>query len=722
QFEGPVLEEWRQALVAAGAEVLDYIPDFCYHVAAEAHVAEALKDLPGVIWVGPWRTIYVVSPDIGPTLRGARPRPVRVEFDEAPDPSLQEHLQALGIVWIGQEGRAVAVEADAAGLAVLSRLPGVRWIAPLSLPQPLNDVATGEIRAPSAWNLGFRGEGETVAIADTGLDTGVDYPHVPGDMHRDLDGRVTYISSWPISSLYDAYLNNPRADDGAADRGRGHGTHVAGSAVGNGFHSDGRIRGVAYQSYLAFQALEQYCDVSPYGETVLGPDGYYLAGIPADLARLYAQAYGWGARVHNNSWGDTAAGQEGVYTLMAQQTDRFVWQNRDLVVLFAAGGEARDANGDGLADYGSVLSPATAKNVIAVGGTENRRPTLIAPLGYRSYGELFTVRFPVDPLRSDPMANAGGDGMMAFSGRGPCRDGRIAPHVVAPGTWVASLRSSRATEPAWPSDGLGPYYMYLGGTSMSTPLVAGGAMLVRQAYLMRGHAPSAALVKATLIQTARDLPGQYGAPFGEAGPIPNNNEGWGLVDLQAAVAPGRFYVDESRALKTGERVAYEYYAGAMAQPVKFTLVWTDYPAAVQAGAALVNDLDLIVTAPDGQVYRGNSFSGGWAVAGGTHDRINNVECVYLPRSQSGFYRVEVRAYNVPQGPQSFALLASVPPPSEPLRLMLPLVLRRHALLPTTPTPSPTATLTPTLVATVVASTASPTATSTSTPTLTPSAP
>ena len=109
---------------------------------------------------------------------------------------------------------------------------------------------------------------------------------------------------------------------------------------------------------------------------------------------------------------------------------------------------------------------------------------------------------------------------MAFSSRGPTRDGRTKPDVVAPGIAVVSTRTdmNQAYE-QWgvceiPS-GMRAYYMTMGGTSMANPLVAGAATLVRQYYVDGWHAngslmtnaaaapadgfnPSAALVKATL--------------------------------------------------------------------------------------------------------------------------------------------------------------------------------------------------------------------------------
>ena len=86
------------------------------------------------------------------------------------------------------------------------------------------------------------------------------------------------------------------------------------------------------------------------------------------------------------------------------------------------------------------------------------------------------------------------------------------------------------------------------------------------------------------------------------------------------------------------------------------MVWSDYPSTDAATVNLVNDLDLEVTAPGGAVYRGNVFSGGWSAAGGTADRRNNVENVYVQAPAVGTWTVTVKGYNVPNGPQPFALV------------------------------------------------------------------
>ncbi|HEY86121.1 MAG TPA: hypothetical protein G4N96_13530, partial [Chloroflexi bacterium] len=95
---------------------------------------------------------------------------------------------------------------------------------------------------------------------------------------------------------------------------------------------------------------------------------------------------------------------------------------------------------------------------------------------------------------------------------------------------------------------------------------------------------------------------------------------------------------------------------------------------------LVNNLNLIVTAPDGSTsYLGNHFSNGWTTTGGSADTVNNVENVYIQNPVSGTWTIEVDAVNVPQGPQPYALVidgaASSTSPPPPNYIYLPLVLK-----------------------------------------------
>jgi serine protease AprX len=327
--------------------------------------------------------------------------------------------------------------------------------------------------------------------------------------------------------------------------------------------------------------------------------------------------------------------------------DAFVWTHRDFVICFAAGNEGSDSAGSGIVAPGSVGSPGTAKNCITVGASENDRPSFPAGPGRGplTYGGGWSSDFPVRPITADPVAD-NPEGMAAFSSRGPAANNRVRPDVVAPGTAILSTKSRASNDDGW-----GAYdadYFYDGGTSMATPLVAGCAAVVREYLVAAGGAsPSAALVKAMLINGAHPLQGQYSKP--EVNTPPDNSQGFGRVDLASTIGPypgGTIVVfhDEDAALDTGESKTFQQ-AVTVGQVLKVTLVWTD-----PKGEALQNDLDLIVTVPSGAELHGNMPAGSPAF-----DRTNNVEQVSTSITASGIAAITVRCYRSVLS-QSFALV------------------------------------------------------------------
>ena len=353
-----------------------------------------------------------------------------------------------------------------------------------------------------------------------------------------------------------------------------------------------------------------------------------------------------------------------------------------MTITFSAGNAGTDANGDGVIDPDSTGSPATAKNVITVGASENDRQGDYACDTFLNscasgqnhifaYGAAWPGDYPANPIAGDPSAG-NAEQMAAFSSRGPTDDGRIKPDVVAPGTWVLSGYSDMFQAGYDPNpnprngffqiEGWGSpqsqVHKYFGGTSMANPLTAGFAAVVRQFYRqVFGHGASAALVKASIINTAEDMLDENNDGVDDnALPIPNHHEGWGRVSL-APVSPDRMgFVDETISLSTGQTVAFSATLSSGGDQAKVTLVWSDRPSTAAAGKNLVNDIDLRVTSPSGAVYLGNVFSGGWSITGGSPDRTNNVENVYIAATEAGTWRAEVIGFNVPSGPQPFALV------------------------------------------------------------------
>ena len=661
QFSGPVLEDWKQQLISAGAQLGPYIPEYSFVVKVDPSALAAIQALSFVRWVGPFQPGYKLAPSVD----NSQPRSYNITLAPWANASEMKTV-ARGLDSQSQiYTQDMLVVLDASALDQMALRPDVLWIEPFQIRKINNNIAGGTImNGSAAWANGYTGAGVTVAVMDTGLDTGN-----PASMHWDFmngngsTARVTHIKSYPVLpyTYGSCSITNPGADDGAADKDSGHGTHVTGSVAGNGARSSGTFKGLAYNASIVFQAVEQYVTFTSACAAYGLSNGYYLWGIPDDVRPLFTEVYNWGARVQNDSWG---GGSAGVYDQQAAYFDDFIFNHPDFTITVAAGNAGTDASPrDGYVDNGSVDSPGTAKNVITVGATENNRPSSSCHVnttsGYSgcTYIYLWSRNFPSAPTGTDIISNNPGQ-MAAFSSRGPTSDGRIRPDVVAPGTDIISTRSSQAAETGWGA--YNSYYESMGGTSMASPLTSGAAAVVRD-FLIHHKAianPSAALVKAAIINTAVDIPG-YGNSSYEAGaPIPNNSEGWGRVDVGAATASdGRWFLDGA-SLSTGASFDHQY-AVASGLPFKVTLVWSDYPAAASAGVALVNDLNLKLTAPNGTTtYWGNNFSGGWSAIGGSADNRNNVENVYIQTPTPGVWRLQVIGQNVPHGPQPYALILS----------------------------------------------------------------
>jgi subtilase family serine protease len=674
QFEGPILDAWKQAVTDTGAELLDYIPDFAFKVRMSPEQAALVARLAPVTWVDLFQPAYKLGPEV---MRLAVPRLYRVHIERGADvAAVAQAVSASGAQVLGQSGSTMTVAADGAALEAIARIGDVASIENFQLRQKHNEYAGGTIMgADAARAAGFDGSTQTVAVADTGLGGGT-----LTSAHPDLQPpRLSAIFNWPGTA---GGCFTGVSDDGPLDVSTGHGTHTTLAAVGAGGPA-GQGRGTAPAASVVFQAVENWAVPSGFCSLVygIGP-GYYLIGIPGDLRQLFQQAYDAGARVHSDSWGTDSAG---AYTSDSAEVDDFVWNHRDMTITYSAGNAGTDANADGIVDSGSLGAPASAKNAIAVGASENDRQSrwdCDTTLAYTecaanggqnslfTYGATWPDRYPAAPLSGD-LSAGNAEQMAAFSSRGPADDGRIKPDVVAPGTWNLSGYSDAYQQQydsaPNPQNGLYQYdgwgwplnqnYKYMGGTSMSNPLVAGAAAVVRDYYQKSAqHAASAALVKATLVNSAVDLLDENndGNPD-NAFPIPNVHEGWGRVNVAAAVDPRRRFFDIGSGLTTNTSWVAPVTVRA-GTPLKVTLAWSDYPSSTAAARNLVNDLDLRVSGPDGTFYYGNVFSGGWSQAAGAADRANNLENVFIAAPTQGEWVVEVLAYNTPYGPQPFALV------------------------------------------------------------------
>jgi serine protease AprX len=635
QTKAPLTEAQKAQLAKLGATILEYVPENTYVCHYPPADLKPIRSLPFVSWGNVYLQGFKVAASLLPN---PTPTDKNLMTATAADTLSKDTITVDIVLHKRVDSEAVRGKiANAAGLTPgglklgrnkirltvqrrrlkdLAAIDEVRSIEPYLPPQLANNIARQIMRADDVQSGGsFEGSGQIVAVADTGFDKGV-----TNDVHPAFAGRVL--------KLY------PLGRPGNASDPNGHGTHVAGSVLGDGTMQDGtKVRGTAPQAQLVLQS-------------VLDSSGH-LGGLPDDLHDLFATPYQTdGARVHSNSWGSPAAG---AYTSNSNEVDDFVWNNRDMVICFAAGNDGKDSQGRGIVDAGSVGSPGTAKNCITVGACENNRPGF--PIGSAQpllYGTGWPQDFPSDPINSDQVAD-NPDGMAAFSSRGPTGNGRIRPDLLAPGTAVLSTKSRVATGGGWGSS-TDPGYFYEGGTSMATPLVAGSAAVVREYLQAQGvSSPSAALVKAMLINGADLVVGQY-APT-EVGVPPDISQGFGRVNLlrtinAASQSETVEFFEENAVLDTGKEETL--FQGPVGKSAKVTLVWTD-----PAGEALQNDLDLVVRNGAGAERHGNMPAGSV-----DFDRTNNVEQVIWQTAAPDNISVVVRCFRATI-PQNYALVVRI---------------------------------------------------------------
>jgi len=522
----------------------------------------------------------------------------------------------------------------------------------------LNTLQSGSPTGPlSIHARGLYGENQLIAVLDSGLDydncafaeadnsappinTGTPFG---GFARGNIDLSRRKVVAYNFLFSCDQYPGVTGCDDPSnpfAYDNVNHGTRTAGAAAGDRF------------TPLVHDAGD---GVAPAAKLIIQDAGYVNGdscsqfpslGCPVTkLSAAFEQAYQQGARIHSNSWGD----RQGVnrfsvpptanYSATARDVDLFAAAHPDMLIVFNAGNAGDSPS--------TVSSPGTAKNVLQVGGT------------------------------GDSQAS-GDETLFRFSGAGPARDGRIKPDLVGPAMVEApDAYSVYVSSPSAPSvTDRNCDASIQGGTSYASPSIAGAAALVRQYFTegfypggMRSSSdritPTSALLKATLIAATRSVLYKVSAGGQVAiEPAPSGAQGFGfpVLDdvLYFAGERARLHVVDRRngdGLAAGESASVSLNVRPGTR-FKAALVWID-PAGTARGATdpapvLVNDLDLIVTMPDGTVRRGND-----TLHPGQADRLNNVEAVALNAPVAGAYKVTVSVRTLGEGPrQGFALVVS----------------------------------------------------------------
>jgi len=604
-LKGPVYEEQKALIESYGVKLIQYIPFNAFIIKMDASKKAIVEGIPFVNWVGNYEPAYKVSVLFknNPTIREML---VILFYDEDIN-AVRDNLANLGCeileVSVTEYFKIIKVNTDQNKIASIAQIPGIYYIEPYIQPIIFNADAqwvtqTWKQQSRRVWNKGIMGRGQVVSTCDTGILT-------THNMFRDPAVAILAFGDFPTHRKIIGYRQPTGSVSTFGDNANGswHGTHTAGTICGY----DDYVGGTSLNDGMPPLAKMYHMDI--------GTDAGGLS-VPGDLTNLYNRPYagntGGAARVSSNSWGQTSGNG---YIAYCQQTDQFMWSNRDMLVCFAAGNSGPGAN--------TVYAPGTTKDIVTAGATSNATAaTIIAD----------------------------------FSSRGPCDDGRYKPTVMAPGYFLYSSAGAATNN-----------YIGMAGTSMSTPCIAGNVALVRE-YFARGFYPTgdsvvgnqwafipAAVVKAMLINGA--------SPQMDGFTVPDNNIGWGRVDLDDAL----YFANDIRKLtvyqetvSTGQYDEWVVAVNNQSEPLKITVVWTDYPATAGANPAIINNLDLLVTGPNVVVYHGNQYTSGQSTPGASAwDNRNVEECVRRNVPETGNWTIRVTGTAVPSGTrQPYAVVIS----------------------------------------------------------------
>ena len=428
--------------------------------------------------------------------------------------------------------------------------------------------------------------------------------------HKGVYGRgmLVGIADGPMNIAHDQFRdtvnNTPGPDHRKVVAYRGtqssdeHGTHTTGTLCGSDEEAGGTSwnDGLAKGARVFFQNANNLPGDWDMNVWFRGPD----SGLDVTVDSL---------RALNNSMSWSRKDTYNTYVFTDMTADQFVWGHRKFL----------HCNSMGNLSTNQMGHPVNAKDIISVGATGNGT----------------SCRTIAD-----------------YESRGPTADGRRKPQLVSPGSDVMSAYYQNPSA-----------YEALSGTSMATPNMTASMALIRN-YFQLGYYPTGDTLTGTPMGISAALNkavGIVGADNDISGyTVPDNNAGWGRVDLDSSLyfagdTSKLWVLDDTIGLETGDSVLIPISVTGNEKPFRVTLCWTDYPGTMRASYICVNDVDLTIYSPTGTAYKGNVYSGGQSATGGINDSLNVEECTRINSPEVGSWGFMVKARNVPQGPQPFAL-------------------------------------------------------------------
>ena len=601
QFTEMPTNDEQQKIFGKGINLLDYISGNAY--IASAKVGDLKSSLPNLIprlrSANIFDAAFKISPNImeekNPSWAVINSETVlTVEFNrdviitEKEAPVLIKNLGGdyLSMVSIDPSITA-SFDLEKIKLEDITKDDRVRFVDLVSMPfEEVNDGSREAVGMTGDFlDYGLTGDGITVMLYDS---------DIVGE-HPDFGQRISRDDSGSV---------NPE-----------HATHVAGTLGGSGVSNqkwkgiapDVEIRSFASSGGNWFNYTADFKD-----------DVKKAIRLGSDLATMSL-----GGKVYNHP--NPPCRQLGQYSQSAVLVDEIVTgriMHHPLLFFEAAGNERQPHSGHGAevcGKFDTIMTPATAKNSIAVGA-----------------------------INSNDLSLWNG------SSFGPTDDGRLKPDIVAPGSQTTEDRGITSTFP-------GGGYVVLRGTSMATPVAAGTAALILEKWKsdigrleFEKSPPAPHTVKAILIHTADDR-GRKG---------PDYEYGWGVLNAKSAID----LVEQNKHAQVifTDRISQGQVKTKIFTPqsgkVRFTLVWDDLPGSRTITHDLINDLDLIVSNPNDPdhphrplVLKSDRLHMEDEAQEGV-DRTNNVEMIMI-NGEPSIWKVVVNGTTV-TGSQAYTLIMS----------------------------------------------------------------
>jgi hypothetical protein len=472
---------------------------------------------------------------------------------------------------------------------------------------------------------------------------------------------------------------------GGTSSDKAHATHVAGTIAAAGVNpqAKGMAPGARIHQFCVPGGSNDCEDRGDYGWLDIKEDDLAPLGVVADN-NSWGYVLGWGSDGGIPVW-NFLGEYFGAYDLIVTSPIDRISNEKNILFVHSAGneGNVQGFSGDEFAAHRHVFIDCEVENC----GTKEEGDTDTSKLYCYSKnasgtdcptscsGGCETVkhdpRTPYDTIGVTAsaknvltvgalIASGSARDITGFSSRGPARDGRIKPDVVARGY---------GTRSSVPTNG----YTTMNGTSQASPVVTGiAALLVEQwRKTFNNASPSPAQLKALIIAGAVDL----------GTPGPDYTYGFGLADAKNSV--DTIIADGG----SGNRIRSFDFANGSGQNIETTLTvtetqnlrvvlnWAD-PTIPWAGGdfiaakALVNDLDLKVIDPAGNTHLPWKLDFVQQTAQATRgvNTVDNTEMLEIPNAAPGVYRIIATGSNVAQGPQKAVLVSNatlgtaVPPP------------------------------------------------------------